>query len=178
MPVAISIKAANDTARPIRALWDQASRFEDRPSMRSLAYPPHITLAAYDDGPDNVIRPVLCAAFSGMAAFRLTFERIRYFESQPLVLWAAPAPCTALKQVHARLHELVNSGHCRPHYRPDAWIPHCTLATLVGEGQRDRAMQFADQAIAPFQVVFDTADCVAFPPVAVLEEVALTPNSR
>jgi 2'-5' RNA ligase len=175
MPVAISIRAANDTARHIYALWDQASRFEDTPTMRALAYPPHITLAVYDSRPAGLEQAALAATFAGVAALRLAFGRIGFFENVPLVLWAAPAPCAALDQVHARLHEVVDPGLCRPHYRPGAWIPHCTLATLVGEGQHDRAIEFTRRAIVPFQVVFDTADLVAFPPVAVLEEIALKP---
>ncbi|AOO83919.1 hypothetical protein [Bosea vaviloviae] len=60
MPIAISVKAANDTAARIEASWEQAARFEDPPSMRSLSYPPHITLAIYDNIEPQRIISTLC----------------------------------------------------------------------------------------------------------------------
>ncbi len=59
MPVAISVSATNDTARRIHALWEEASRFESRPSMAALAYPPHITLAVYDHLDHDCLRAAL-----------------------------------------------------------------------------------------------------------------------
>jgi hypothetical protein len=49
MPFAINIKAAGVTRSGIEALWAEFSQFEDAPSMVALNYPPHITLAVYED---------------------------------------------------------------------------------------------------------------------------------
>jgi hypothetical protein len=43
MAYAISLKAVNDTAHPIRVLWEEVAQFESRPSMVALGYPPHLT---------------------------------------------------------------------------------------------------------------------------------------
>jgi hypothetical protein len=48
MPFALNLKSVDATADAIMSLWDQVSAFEDFPSMRALAYPPHITFAIYD----------------------------------------------------------------------------------------------------------------------------------
>jgi 2'-5' RNA ligase len=175
MAIAISIKAANDTAAAIEALWQQAACFEDAPSMRALSYPPHITLAIYDDIEPERVASALEAVFLGKSALRITFGELRHFEGTPLVLWAAPSVCVALDQAHAVLHRLVDPALCRPHYRPDVWVPHCTLAAQVKSERRDEALAFVSRPIAPFEVVFDMADCVSFPPVAVLRECALSP---
>ena len=58
-------------------------------------------------------------------------------------------------------------------YQPGAWVPHCTLATKVIESRRDDALAFARRALAPFDVLFDAADVVAFPPVAVIQSYRL-----
>jgi integrase/recombinase XerD len=65
MAYAISLKTVNDTAHPIRALWEEVARFESRPSMVALDYPPHLTLAVYDEIPpvqaSNALRETYAA---------------------------------------------------------------------------------------------------------------------
>jgi 2'-5' RNA ligase len=170
MAFAISLKAANSTADPIRALWAEVARFESRPSMAALGYPPHITLAVYDAVDPERLRAVLRDAFMGACALRLTFTRLRVFDDDPLVLWAEPSYLGALSGMHARVHDRIDPRLCRPHYRPDAWVPHCTLGTQIVAERRAEAAAFAARPIQAFEVVFDVADCVSFPPVAVIEE--------
>ena len=177
MPVAITVKAVNETARPILSLWEQIGRFESRPSMRSLGYPPHITLAVYDDVARDVLGSVVEAVFAGTPALRVTFDGVRHFDGAPLVLWASPTPCAGLAQAHAAIHGRVDPSRCRAHYRPGAWVPHCTLGTEVLEARRQDALDFARRAVVSFDVVFDVADGVAFPPVEVIRGCALVPPS-
>jgi 2'-5' RNA ligase len=122
MALAISLKGVNDTADPIRALWEEVARFESRPSMAALNYPPHLTLAVYDDVPPVQVRDALREAFAGRSALRLTFTRLRFFDD-PLVLWAEPLPSADLTSAHAKVHALIDPRHCHPHYRPGAWVP-------------------------------------------------------
>jgi 2'-5' RNA ligase len=174
MAFAISVKAANSTADPIRALWAEITRFESRPSMAALGDPPHITLAVYDAVDPARLRAVLQDAFTPAYALRLTFARLRVFDDDPLVLWAEPSPLGALRSAHARVHACIDPRLCRPHYRPDAWVPHCTLGTEIAAERRAEAAAFAARPIQAFEVVFDVADCVSFPPVAVIEEQPLS----
>jgi 2'-5' RNA ligase len=170
MPFAIVLKAANSTADPIRALWKKASLFESRPSMAALNYPPHITLAVYDKIDPELLRIAFRRSFHGAPALRLTFSRLCFFDSDPLVLWADPAASEGLANRHAAIHACIEPTKCHPHYRPGAWIPHCTLGTQVKEELRADAVAFAARSIDPFDVLFDGAECVSFPPAAVLEE--------
>ncbi len=175
MAFAICLKAANDTAEPIRTLWQEAARFEMRPSMASLDYPPHLTLAVYDAIDPARLRAVLAEAFAGAPALSLTFARLDYFDTEPLVLWAAPLPLPALHGAHEAVHARIDPALCRPHYWPGAWVPHCTLGMNVRPERRAAAIALAARPIAPFRVTFDVADCVSFPPVVVLGEVRLAP---
>jgi 2'-5' RNA ligase len=169
MAFAICLKAANDTAEPIRTLWQEAARFEMRPSMASLDYPPHLTLAVYRDVAPDRLKAVLGDALAGTSALRVTFTRLRFFDD-PLVLWVDPSPSAPLAHLHARVHARIDPGLCHPHYRPGAWVPHCTLATQIPSERRADAIAFAARPIPAFEVVFDTADCVSFPPVVVIDE--------
>jgi 2'-5' RNA ligase len=172
MAVAICLKAVNATGDSIRALWDEVARFESRPSMTGLGYPPHLTLAIYDDLARDRVTAVLHEAFAGTPALRLTFAGLRFFE-EPLVLFADPCFSKDLAAAHERVHSRIDPRLCRSHYRPGAWVPHCTLATDILPVHREDAIAFADRPIRPFEVIFDVADCVSFPPVAVLGEQGL-----
>jgi 2'-5' RNA ligase len=169
MAFAISLKAVNDTADRIRALWEEVARFESRPSMSSQDYPPHLTLAIYDNIPPVQLKAVLREAFAGTSALRLAFTRLHFFDD-PLVLWADPSLSAELAAAHAMVHTCLDPRLCHPHYRPGAWVPHCTLGTEILTKDREEAIRFAARPIPAFEVVFDVADCVSFPPVAVLGE--------
>lgn len=157
---------------PAAPFWehvDAASALEPRPSIRALDYAPHITLARYEDI-DPVLLTGALAAFNGEAAFALTFDAIRTFDGDEIVLWLSPQPDERLFEAHARLHDTIAPLLCDPHYRPGAWTPHLTIAAAVPAGRREDALRLAGAEIAPFTLAFDAVDCLSWPPVTVLAE--------
>src|SRR5215469_4711201 len=107
--------------------------------MVALDYPPHVTLAIYDNVSTGELRRTLRAVFGGCASIRLRFDRLAYFKRPQLVFWAAPEPSKSLRDVHAAIHGLIDPSLCREHYRPGAWAPHCTLATDISPGNTRQA---------------------------------------
>ncbi|WBL80038.1 2'-5' RNA ligase family protein [Bradyrhizobium xenonodulans] len=172
MALAINIRADNDSAGEIERLWDQVAVFEAEPSMRALGYRPHLTFAIYDSpaADEKAAWDVMLAATSGQTQLRIRFKRIRWFEGSPLVLWAEPEVDETLARIHAAISAAIDPAHCRPHYRPGAWTPHCTLGTAVADERRDDAMAFAQAFDRNIEVLFDVVDCVAFPPVRIIAE--------
>jgi 2'-5' RNA ligase len=139
--------------------------------MALLGYPPHVTLAIYDG--DTVreadVRAAIDQASRSLRAITLTFDAIRTFDGSPMVLWASPCPSTILLDVHGAIHSVIDPVHCRPYYRPGAWVPHCTLATSVRSDQREAALSFATAFQKAMEVTFDALDCIRFPPLAPFE---------
>jgi 2'-5' RNA ligase len=170
---AININTSGETGRCIRDYWTKFGRLEPVPSMAALNYPPHVTLVIYDNVSVGKLRGTLRAVFGGCAPIRLRFDRLAYFMQPRLVFWAAPQPSESLHHAHAAIHSLIDPSLCREHYRPGAWVPHCTLATQVSANHRRQALALAQEKIEPFDVLFDQADCVEFMPVRVLEGYAL-----
>ena len=173
MPVAININADNASARPIRALWDEVGQLEQSPSLAGLNYPPHLTLAIYDQIDEAEAADAVATVFAAEPPYHLRFSAIRWFENDPLVLWAAPEASDRLMQVHAALHAILDPGLCRPYYRPGIWVPHCSLGTAIPTQRRDEALVFTQRQITPFEVRFDVADVVRFLPVEVVLAVRL-----
>ncbi|TCU17191.1 2'-5' RNA ligase superfamily protein [Rhizobium sullae] len=175
MPHGISLKCSNETALPIVELWHEAATFEPAPSMKALDYPPHITLAIYEDFvPDESIG-VLSRIFGTQPAVTVTFSGIRYFQNEFLVLWARPVSNDRLQQLHAAIHSEIDPTLCREYYRPSCWEPHCTIAMKIPRSMFEPAINWAEEKRAEFSVTFDAVDIVRFPPVEVLSEVRLTP---
>jgi 2'-5' RNA ligase len=139
--------------------------------MARLGYPPHVTLAIYDVDAvrEAEVRAALDQANQNLLAITLTFDAIRTFDGSPMVLWASPRPNTILLDVHGAIHSVIDPVHCRPHYRPGAWVPHCTLATSVRNDRRDAALSFATAFRKEMEVTFDALDCIRFPPLAPFE---------
>jgi 2'-5' RNA ligase len=173
MPFAINIKASEATEAPLRALWVEFSQLEGSPSMLEFDYPPHITFAVYDSMSEARLRDALHAAISALPPFRLTFKRLAFFERPKFVVWAAPEPSESLSSAHAAIHRRIDPSLCWPHYRPRAWTPHCTLAMNILATNTRAAIARTETRIAPFDVVFDRADCVEFYPVRIIDRCIL-----
>ena len=180
MELAINIRADNASASEVERLWDQVAAFEDEPSMRALGYRPHFTFAVYDAGEieektawEAMLRAVECDA-----QLSVEFKRIHWFLGPPLVLWAEPAADATLRRWHASISAAIDPAHCRPQYRPGAFTPHCTLGTRIARTKSNDAMAFARSFDRSITVLFDTVDCVVFPPVRVVAERRLPPGVR
>ena len=174
MAYAISIRSDNDSSDPIRALWGTCGALESSPSMEVLRYPPHITLVIYDEINMLDLVPVFEAATTHLSSTTIRFESLGYFEApHAIVLWAVPTLPDTIPSAHKLIHSKIDVNLCRPHYRPGSWVPHCSLATSIGLPRRAEAIALASRPIDPFEVTFDVADCVSFPPIEVLHEKAL-----
>lgn len=163
----IAIRASG-TAQPFWQLVDSASVFEHESSIRSLNYAPHLTLARYE----NVDLALLVAGldvFKGVGPITLIFDSIGVFDTEPQILWLKPRMGSELLSIHTQLHALVGEQHSDPHYRPQFWRPHCTIASSVLSKHRLAAKAFADEPIEPFQMAFDVADVLEWPPVRQIE---------
>lgn len=170
---AICIAADNDSTAPLRDLWNIVGRWEKSPSMAAMNYPPHITLAIYDDVELGALADVAFGFFERRAAVRLRFEELGSFSASPLVVWAKPANTAELKILHRSVHERIDPRLCHDHYRPSNWIPHCTLGNAVTDDNRNAALALVEQPLQPFEVLFDRVDCVTFPPVEVQQRIDL-----
>jgi len=144
----------------------------------ALNYAPHITLAIYDGEAPADLYSAFDSAFELLPQLTIRFEGLNYFEApNALILWAEPRLPPSLAVVHEQIHRALGPGLSRPHYRPGAWVPHCSLATTIHPSRKNEAIALASQPITPVDVLFDVADCVSFLPVEVLRERVLAKSA-
>jgi 2'-5' RNA ligase len=179
MPYAINIRSDDSTSDPIRSLWEQCAFLEESPSMAALNYPPHLTLAVYDEIDPDALSDALDASVGDLEATSVRFEQLGCFQTpETIVLYAAPSLPPAVTKFHERIHSLIGAERCRMNYRPGVWVPHCSLAIAIDRSRREAAIGLAASKIEPFEVLFDVADCARFVPVEVLHQrTLLAPGS-
>lgn len=165
------------TTSAAQPFWDQvdeASAFEDMPSIRALGYRPHLTLTRYSAIEPSLLRKGM-EVFDGQAAISLNFTRVDFFDIEPLVLWLAPRQDQRLLDLHRRLHAALepNAPPCDSYYAPAQWKPHLTVAMAIPASRRSDALKLVSRSIGAFELTFDSVDCVSWPPVQVLHRLAL-----
>ena len=139
--------------------------------MAALNYPPHISLAIFDDIDADKLFHAFDSAILGTSQITSRFERLSYFEApHAIILWAAPTLPPMAHSLHARVHSLIETDFCRDNYRPGTWVPHCSLATTIDRSRKAEAVDIANRSIKPFDLVFDVVDCASFLPVEVVRE--------
>lgn len=159
-------------ADPFWSLVDRAATLERSSSIRALDYSPHITLTRYlEIAPERLLEAT--KAFEGERAISLTFDRIGVFDADPLVLWLSPRHDQRLFDLHGKAHVIIDPALCDPHYRPQQWTPHLTLAMSIPAEHRAAVLELAARQIEPFNLTFDAIECVSWPPVRVLRSVVL-----
>ncbi len=142
--------------------------------MEALNYPPHITLAIYDDVPLADLFKAFDSAFATLSKVKIRFHAIGYFEApHALILWADPDLPSSITSIHEHIHSNIDINLCRPSYRPESWIPHCSLATSIDPSRKEDAMAIVRRSMEPIEVEFDVADCASFIPVEVIREKSL-----
>lgn len=143
--------------------------------MESMRYPPHLTLAIYDEISREELFAGFDAAIGCLDSLSVRFTSLGYFNTPyGIILWAAPEAPQAVLNAHTKIHSTVDPNLCRPNYRPGAWVPHCSLATSISKDREDEAVTIAERGIEPFDVTFDAADCASFMPVQILKETRFT----
>jgi hypothetical protein len=129
---ALELYFDGEGTRRVRGLWD-ALESEGIQSLRSLLqqrHRPHLSLAVADRLDPAAVAEAL-RDIEVAAPVRLRFQYVGQFVGR--VLWLGPVPSAALLEHHARVYERLDAAGVEvwEHYRPDRWVPHCTLSMRV-----------------------------------------------
>lgn len=142
---AVELFLDEEADRRVRQVWAAL----DREGIRSLgadvksAYRPHVSLSVFEQGDPAEIAEALRPILGGSVGLPLPLVSLGFFppaEAAPVFLGVAPA--ARLLELHREVDEAIESivEGILPFYRPDALVPHCTLAMRVAEPGRALAI--------------------------------------
>lgn len=166
MPFAVETYFDSRADARIRDVWRLLSERGISSHMPDMGATPHISLAVFQELEIDGFLPGLHAFAASHRPLSLIFHAVRVFPTAEGVVYLAPALTPRLLQLHAEFHATLDSLGLRssPLYRPDAWVPHCTLAMQVSPGSIGAAVEIAQQAgFGPAQL--QEIGVVEFPPV-------------
>ena len=175
MPYAVELALDDDAAAVVRRLWRTLAG-AGFPFMADSGAHPHVSIAIWE----QIDRPAMEDAVRRFAASTdevdVALPSVEVFASTGVVFLALETSAR-LREVHADGHRMLASAGRDPwpHYAPDAWVPHCTLAMDLGESA-DRVAALVRHAPLPLRGRLVRAELVEFRPVRHLLEAPLRPG--
>jgi hypothetical protein len=165
MPYAIELFLDEPADDRIRQIW---AALDDHgiPSLGSIpgaGHPPHVSLSVFDHGDPaeitDALRPILVAC----AGLPLPLAPLGYFLTDESPVFLGVIPSARLLTLHRAVHRAIEPlvDNVWPYYRPDALLPHCTLA--VGVADRAGALGVVARFPTPIPAVARGAYLVETP---------------
>ncbi len=167
---AVTLVARNKSAKAIEPIWEEVARLEDEPYMKSLNYPPHITLAMCDAIDGAALQKMLGQSFKKEAPIRVQFSKVKLVEREQLGLWLMPSKIDRLQALFHAVQSHIDSGDCRPAFQPGKWEPHCTLAAQISPANKAAAAKFAATKIEPIEMVFNAIEIIDYAPIELVKQ--------
>ena len=171
--VSLLLDAASSSA--IRTYWERLAAANVSRAMVDFRYVPHVTLAVYDTLDRATALAALDRVLAGQPAFDFALTLLETFGAESGVLYAALAESDELRRLQ---HDVVAeiSGDCQPHYQPQHWTPHCTLATGLSAARLDATQRLLRQYWQSRPGLFQAAELVEFVPVTSIRRWELIPR--
>lgn len=126
---AIELYFDDVASKKVQQLWVQVGAIASSMAER-VHSKPHLSLAVLPNADLQILPRVLADIAHRESSFELQFSSLGLFSAGGGVVFLAPVVTTQLlelhRTVHRRLHEIGSDAIA--YYRPEAWVPHCTLA--------------------------------------------------
>src|SRR5205085_4243544 len=163
MPFAIEVALDAESAAPVRARWRRLAEAGIR-FMAESGADPRVSLVIWDALDVERAAAEVIAVAKDTAPVAVTFTEVRAFGTE--VVYLALAPSRRLVELQARVDaRLASLGRARwPHYAPEAWIAHCTLAMDLGSVTAATALALAESLTLPLAGRLERMAIVEFRP--------------
>lgn len=171
MGLAVELYFDDVAEQAVRALRAELVRDGLPPTLEALNDQPHVSLAVFSGSDPEPLLPQLASFARATSPFRLTLSAFSAFPSAEGVLFLSPTPTEALLRHHRSFHRLLgdHTESLNPYYRPDAWVPHCTLAAGFSPDQMVVAIEICLRAFKPLELTCREVGLISFHPVTLIQ---------
>jgi len=177
MPYAVELALDPTSADEVRRAWRELDGAGITWMVRSGARP-HVSLGIWDTVDRDGAESELTRFAVETAPVRLTLASVGLFPG--VTVFLAPTVTGELLDLHADIHRRFGrlGGGSWDHYRPGAWVPHCTLATDLEPHQFGSALAIAARVPLPLECRLVEVGIVEFRPVKQLVSYGLDGSRR
>lgn len=120
----------DETDAKVRGLWQELERRFKLRSIYATPYP-HLSFHTANDYPDDEVEAILRRVAAETAPVTVRTSGLGLFTGENPILYIPIARTAELERLHARLCEALEplAIEPNPHYQPERWLPHITLAS-------------------------------------------------
>jgi len=169
--VTLLFDAATTTAISMR--WQLLAMAGVSRSMPDLGYPPHVSLAVYDELDVEAAVASLDRILGNVDQVPVTLTGFSTFGAGSGVCYAALRASPERDALHARVTDGIR-GACKLYYQRGHWTPHCTVAVGLTDAEMDRARHVLEPDWRTLDGAFEAAELVEFVPVVRLRRWTLS----
>jgi hypothetical protein len=135
VPYAVELFLDEEAEQQVRRIWAAL----DEAGLPSLGgqpgadHHPHVSLSVFDHGAPARVAEGLRPVLAGAVGLALPLAPVGSFLTEEGVVFLGVVPSARLLDLHRAVHRVLEPlvDGVWPYYRPDALLPHCTLATRV-----------------------------------------------
>lgn len=166
MPYAIEMYFNEESETTLRGLWDELAGV-GASLMRDSGARPHVSLAVCEGLSVPSASDVLDRFASATGTFSLTLASVGIFACAEPVVFLAPKVTAELLELHRRFFAEMDgvAGEWWPHYRPEHWVPHCTVAMGFPRESLGAVMEVCQRARLPLRCSVTEIGLVEFRPI-------------
>lgn len=166
MPCAAVLELDAAAAARVDRLSRRLERELGLATERQRGAPVHLSLAVYQALDVELATGAMDRFVTRVAAMPIELVSIGVFPGETNVLFLAPVVRERLLAAQRHWHQV--AGHqaaCMPHYQPQAWMPHVTLAMHLSEANAAAAVKLLATKWRPIHGRLASAAVICFPPV-------------
>jgi hypothetical protein len=165
VPFAIELFLDERADHRIRQIWAALDE-HGLPSLGSIPdsdYHPHVTLSVFEHGDPAQVADALRPILTTSVGLSLPLAPLGFFLTDEAPIFLGVVPSSQLLTLHHAVHKAIEPlvDTVWPYYRPDALLPHCTLA--VGVTGKARAVDVVARFPTPIPARASGAHLVEIP---------------
>lgn len=165
MPYAIELLLDGHADQQVRQIWAAL----DEGGVQSLAgipdahYHPHVTMSVFRHGDPAEVAEATRPLLAKSVGMPLPLAPLGFFLTDEAPAFLGVVPSSRLLALHRAVHQVVAPlvDDIWPYYRPDALLPHCTLA--MGVTDKAKALNIVARFATPIPAIASGAHLVEVP---------------
>ena len=165
MPFAIVLLLDETSDLRVRQIWTALDdqRVTSLGSIPSSDYHPHVTLTVFEHGDPAQLAGILSPVAQRAVGVPLSLAALGFFLTNEAPAFLDVIPSSRLLSVHRAVHDAIQPvvDGIGPYYRPDALLPHCTLA--LGVTDKARVIDIVSQFTLPIDAFAASLQLVEIP---------------
>ena len=163
MPYAIELYLDKESAEKVQNI---RTKLKENGITVDEGAKPHVSLVIYEELNLQVFKPRLQEFAKQKNSLNITLASIGMFATEYPVVFLAPTVTSNLLKLHKEFHDFFRESDnvAWDYYRPEKWVPHCTLAMNLSDDMVSEAIEITRHFSLPIHGRLNRIGVLEFSP--------------